>query len=70
MRTMNSKRKVKVIRAKKWKTEEALETAIRAYLDCHPDSDQLDVADACGISLRRACEVLDRLVAAAMVRIT
>lgn len=56
-------KRVKVIRAKKWKTEAALEKAIRAFLDKHPGSDELAICDAMGIDLRRACDVLDRMVA-------
>lgn len=63
-------KRIKVIHEKKWKTETALENAVRRYLDRHPDSDQLDICNAMRIDLRRACELLDRLVAEGKVRIS
>jgi hypothetical protein len=62
-------RPIEVIREKRWESKEALEAAIRAFLDGKPGADQLDIADHCGIDLRSACEALDRLLAAGKIRV-
>lgn len=53
---------MKSIIQKSYPSREAFKKAIRAFLNKHPGSDQLDIADGVRAGLKETCEAIDELV--------